>query len=180
MALYNKTIKLNGLDIVIRNPKEDDAAQIVDLIKLIDTETSFLAREPGEFKTSIEREKELINYWNETPYKLFLVADINGKIVATCDVAIDSRKRYSHKGEIGVAVKKEFWSKGIGKSLLEACIEWSKENKLLKLILEVDSDNERAYSLYKKLGFNIEGKKIKDRVLADGTSKDSYLMALFL
>jgi len=95
-------------------------------------------------------------------------------------VAIDSRKRYCHKGEIGVAVKKEFWNKGIGKARLKECIEWSKENKLLKLILEVDSDNERAYSLYKKLGFNIEGKKIKDRILADGTSKDSYLMALFL
>lgn len=180
MALYNKTIKLNGLDIIIRNPKEDDASQIVDFIKLIDTETCFLAREPGEFKTSVEREKELINFWNETPYKLFLVADIKGTIVATCGVAIDSRKRYCHKGEIGVAVKKEFWNKGIGKTLLQECIEWSKENKLLKLILEVDSDNERAYSLYKKLGFNIEGKKIKDRILADGTFKDSYLMALFL
>lgn len=180
MALYNKTVKLNGLDIVIRNPKEDDASQIVDFIKLIDTETSFLAREPGEFKTSVEREKELINYWNETPYELFLVADVEGTIVATCDVAIDSRKRYCHKGEIGIAVKKEFWNKGIGKALLKECIEWSKKNKLLKLILEVDSDNERAYSLYKKLGFNIEGKKIKDRILADGTSKDSYLMALFL
>lgn len=180
MALYNKTIKLNGLDIVVRNPKEDDASQIVDLIKLVDTETSFLAREPGEFKTSVEREKELISYWNDTPYKLFLVADVNGTVVATCEVAIDSRKRYCHKGEIAIAVKKEFWHKGIGKALLKECIEWSKENKLLKLILEVDSDNERAYSLYKKLGFNIEGKKIKDRILADGTSKDSYLMALFL
>jgi len=85
VALYNKTIKLNGLDIVIRNPKEDDVSQIVDLIKLIDTETFFLAREPGEFKTSVEREKELISYWNETPYKLFIVADINGTIVGTCE-----------------------------------------------------------------------------------------------
>lgn len=180
MALYNKTIKINELDIVIRNPEENDAAQIVSLTKLVYTESNFLAREPGEFKTSVERERELIAYWNKSPYKLFLVADIKGEIAAICDVTIDSRKRYCHRGEIGLAVKKEFWNKGIGRALFDECINWSKENKLHKLYLDTDVENEKICSLCKKLGFSIEGKKIKDRRLADGTFRDSYLMALFL
>jgi RimJ/RimL family protein N-acetyltransferase len=180
VALYNKTIKLNGLDVVIRNPEEKDAAQLVDLIKLVDAESNFLAREPGEFKTSVNREKELISSWIKSPYKLYLVADINGEIAAVCNVTIDSRRRYCHKGEIGLAVKKEFWNKSIGRTLLEECINWSKENNLQKLYFDTDTENVKIHALAKKLGFNIEGTKIKDRKLGDGTFRDSYLMALII
>jgi len=180
VALYNKKVSIKDCSVIIRNPEVEDAKQVIDLIKLIDTESTFLLREPGEFTISVEREKELIEFWIDTPYKLFLVAEVNDEIVATCGLSIDSRKRCNHKGDIGISVKKDYWNKGIGRALLEECINWSIEQKLEKLELEVDTDNERAFYLYQKLGFKIEGKKVHDKKMADGTYKDSYVMALFL
>ena len=180
MAQYNKTMNIKGLEVIIRNPEETDAQQMVNLIKLVDTESTFLAREQGEFTTSVEKEKELIRFWKETEFKLFLVAEVNEKIVATCEIAINSRKRYKHKGGLAIAIIKEYWGRGIGRSLIESCISWCKDASLEKIELTVDSDNERAFSLYEKLGFIVEGKIIKTRKLPNGIYKDSYQMALFL
>jgi len=47
-----------------------------------------------------------------------LVAELNDEIIATCEVAIYSRKRYQHKGEIGNSVKKDYLNNGIGRTLL--------------------------------------------------------------
>ncbi|WP_346962532.1 hypothetical protein [Clostridium sp.] len=60
MALYNKKVSIKDCSVIIRNPEVKDAKQVIDLLKLIDTESTFLLREPGEFTISVEREKELI------------------------------------------------------------------------------------------------------------------------
>lgn len=51
----------NQKTVEIRVPAVEDAEAIVELIKQADTETLYLAREPGEFTTSLSREKDVIN-----------------------------------------------------------------------------------------------------------------------
>ena len=51
----------NGNTVKIREPRVEDAEQIIELIKKVDTETLFLARNPGEFNTTVDKEKSKIS-----------------------------------------------------------------------------------------------------------------------
>ena len=50
----------NGKSVLIREPRIEDAAQIIQIIKTADEETRFLARNPGEFNATVEQEKAMI------------------------------------------------------------------------------------------------------------------------
>lgn len=60
---------------------------------------------------------------------------------------------------MGIAVLKDYWDKGIGKIMMQECINWCKENNVEQLELEVITQNNRAISMYKSFGFEIYGTK---------------------
>lgn len=48
---------------------------------------------------------------------------------------------------------------GYGRAILEALIKYAKNNRLVSISLEVRESNEAAISLYRSLGFKVEGKR---------------------
>ena len=64
-------------------------------------------------------------------------------------------------------MEKEFCGLGIGRAMTEACIEEAKKN-YLQLELEVVSDNEKALSLYKSVGFTEYGRNPKGFLSKNG------------
>jgi len=57
-----------------------------------------------------------------------------------------------------IAVKKEYWSMGVGRKLLEKAEEYCLKNSIGFLGLAVTTANSRAAALYEKLGFAEERK----------------------
>ena len=43
----------NGKNVIVRKPNEEDAEAIINVMTIADTETLFLARNPGEFCTPV-------------------------------------------------------------------------------------------------------------------------------
>ena len=68
---------------------------------------------------------------------------------------------------------------GIGTALLNHLIGVARMKKLSKVWLQVSTDNDRAINVYKKAGFEVEGKLCKESGI-DGKYRDEYRMALFL
>lgn len=58
-----------------------------------------------------------------------------------------------------VSVLNEFQGKGVGSSLINAMTERAKSKEISKIGLLVDTSNEKAFTLYQKLGFEIVEKK---------------------
>lgn len=58
-----------------------------------------------------------------------------------------------------LAVKERFQGKGIGQNLLDKCVEIAKKTNRVAIELEVDDENEKAISFYKKNGFVFIGKR---------------------
>jgi len=56
---------------------------------------------------------------------------------------------------------------------------WALDNNIHRLELTVVAQNESAISLYKKLGFEIEGTK-RDSLLIDGIFVNEYYMSKLL
>ena len=54
---------------------------------------------------------------------------------------------------MGISVLKEFWGLGLGKALMNACIQSAKKAGYKQLELNVVAENERAVALYKSFGF---------------------------
>lgn len=81
---------------------------------------------------------------------------------------------------MGIAVIKDYWNKGIGRIMMQECIDWCKEKGVEQLELEVVTQNNRAVSMYKNLGFEIYGTMKHALKYSDETYADEYYMILFL
>jgi ribosomal protein S18 acetylase RimI-like enzyme len=69
---------------------------------------------------------------------------------------------------------------GIGRLLLDACLEWAAEIGAHKVTLEVWPHNGPAISLYRSAGFEIEGRKVRHYRRRNGELWDALMMAKVL
>ncbi|WDV47193.1 GNAT family N-acetyltransferase [Clostridiaceae bacterium M8S5] len=182
MKLYkNENVLKDGHKLIVRTAEESDSQALIDFLKIVDSETKFLAREPGEFNFTLEQEREFIAGMMKDDNRQLLIGEIDGIIVANCSVGIVvNNKRYLHRANMGISVRKKYWNKGIGKIMMNECIKWCKEKGIEQLELEVVTENSRAISLYKRLGFQEFGTKKNALKYSDGTYADEYYMILFL
>jgi putative acetyltransferase len=114
----------------------------------------------------------------DPPEGLFsLVACMDDDVVGQLDLyTFPLRPRWRHVGQIGMAVRDDWQGKGVGGALLEAAIDVA-DNwlNLLRIELEVFTDNEPAVRLYKKFGFVVEGTAVQ-YAYRDGQYVDVYMM----
>jgi putative acetyltransferase len=98
------------------------------------------------------------------------------KVVGYIVLSIQSNKRYSHIGSLGLMVNSNFQGIGVGTKLLESVIDLADNWFMLyKIELEVNVDNEKAINLYKKFNFEIEGTR-RGTKISDGKYCDCYYM----
>ncbi len=116
-----------------------------------------------------------IKDWIADEYTHVFVADVNGKVVGTISLWVD-KGRASHMGRIAMAVHDAYQGQGIGKMLMLTVVDLA-DNwlNLVRLELEVFTDNERAIRLYKHFDFEIEGTKRYD-AFRGGNYIDSHIM----
>lgn len=171
----------NGKTVTIRKPTVQDAEGIISIISTADTESLFLAREPGEFCTPVEREKAVIqNVLNDEDSEWF-VAEYEGKLVGQCSVGLVRRNlRYRHRAEAAFVIVKEYQGMGIGGKMMQECIRWCEDKKVAQMELDVVTANERALAMYRGFGFEVIGTMPDALRYADGTCADEYKMIIRL
>lgn len=171
----------NGKIITVRKPTTEDAEAIINLIKTADSETKFLARNPDEFSVTTEQEKVFISDVLKDCDKEFFVAEYDNEIIGNCSVGIVSKyERYRHRAEVSVVVLKSYWGIGIGKILMQQCIDWCKSRNITQIELCVVADNERAINMYEKFGFKVTGTIPNAMRYKDNTVVDEKIMVLEL
>lgn len=176
MIINKQEFDVKGLSYTIRSATETDAKALSKLRLQIDGETENLDREKGEAFIDPLGFEQLIKADTENKRNLFLVAVVHDQIVGFSRCEGNQLKRFSHKIEFGVCVLKEFWGFAIGKNLLKESIAWADSNDIKKITLNVLETNDKAITLYKKLGFEIEGILKKDKILSDGKYYNTIIM----
>lgn len=170
---------INNLRYLVRSANKDDAKNLSEVRLQIDGETENLDREKGEAYIDESGFKQIIKDDTESISNLFLVAEVNGRIVGFSRCEGNKLKRSAHKVVFGICVLKEYWGYGIGKNLLKESIAWADSNEIKKINLNVLETNETAIKLYQKYGFEVEGMLKKDKLLSDGNYYNTILMGRF-
>ena len=114
----------------------------------------------------------------EPPDGLYaLVACVDGEVVGQLGLQVVKSVRRRHVGDIGMMVRDDWHGKGVGTALMQAAVDLAdKWLNLHRLELEVYVDNEPAIKLYKKFGFEVEGRRV-DESFRDGAYVDTFMMA---
>ena len=167
-----------GRDLIIREAQPDDATELLQYIEQTSGESDFLTFGPGEFSLTLEQERSYLQSCIDAPNALYTVGELSGKIVATCHCHSSPRRKLRHLAEMGMSTLKAHWGKGIGRAMLSHMMGWAHNNpELSKLDLGVRTDNTKAISLYRKLGFQEEGVRKKQHFI-NGQYYDVMWMGL--
>ena len=101
-----------------------------------------------------EQESRFLTRKAESPNEIEVIALMEGKIVGTAGIdAVGAFYKLRHRAEFGVNILKEYWGLGVGRALMEACIQCAREAGYAQLELSVVAENTRAIALYQKAGF---------------------------
>lgn len=152
---YNKIITLkNGREALLRNGEYADGEAVFVNFNETHAETDYLLSYPDENSFDAQQEAEFLKEKTESPNEIEIVAVVDGMVAGTAGIeAVGAKYKLKHRAELGIAILKEYWGLGIGKALMEACIECAKEAGYTQLELNAVAENERAVALYKKMGF---------------------------
>jgi len=161
--------------ILIREIQIGDAENLLNLLKKLDTETTFLLYEKGERKRTIEQQRKDIQEQLEKGVLTFVLED-NKKLVGYIFGNIFTANRKKHCMNLAIAVLQEYTGKGYGTKLINTIEKYATNIGITRLELEVSKNNKVAISLYQKIGFKMEGIK-RNAFLVNGKYEDELLMA---
>ena len=109
-----------------------------------------------------------------------LVARESKRVIGWCDIQPAWHHALRHCGSLGMGLIRDYRGMGLGRRLLDACLNRAASRPgLSRIELEVRVDNARALQLYEEVGFMIEGRKQR-RMQVDGECIDTFVMAKLL
>jgi RimJ/RimL family protein N-acetyltransferase len=164
----------------VRRAKTEDAAAALRYVKPFFEEPDLaVTYAPGEFGMSLEEEEQWIDS-HLKPNTLLLFALSNEQVIGSLGFQAGTLERTRHAGVLGVSVANEWRQVGVGSVLIERLIAWAKAHPEIERVgLDVFATNTKAYELYRRFGFQEEGRRRRAIRLGDDRV-DSIQMGLLL
>ena len=132
-----------------------------------------------EVNQDAKYEKEYIEAHVLRKNAVMIVALHAQQIVGLLNFVGGLKQRVSHDGEVGISIAIDFQGTGVGRRMMEVFLEWAAENLLLnRVTLHVMGNNHRALTLYRSLGFEVEGRRRGAVVFDTGKVEDLVMMGL--
>ncbi|WP_223703140.1 GNAT family N-acetyltransferase [Sutcliffiella deserti] len=162
---------------IIRPIAVSDAESFVELSKKID-ESGFMLYEPGERETTVEQQRKTIERILSDKRSIFFVSEVENKLVGFIAALGGNVKRNQHSAYLVLGILDEYQGQGIATKLFNQVFEWAKEVEISRLELTVIKDNIKAFHLYRKMGFILEGEKVHSLMINEKPVNEYYLYKL--
>jgi len=141
-----------------------------------------LYNDPAVCRQVLQMPFQAVEMWRkrlvmDNERRLQLVAVHGGEVIGQLGLEQYLRVRQSHVGSFGMGVATAWQGKGVGSRLLTAALDVADNwMNLHHVELTVFADNEAAQNLYRKFGFEVEG-RLRDYAVRDGKYVDTVSMA---
>lgn len=159
----------NDVEAVLRSPESFDAKAMNDFLRTCFSETDFLMRYPEEWTSTEESEAKFLERVNASRDVMMIVCTIDGAIAGNCTLMLNQTIKTKHRASIAIGILKKYWGIGIGTTMLTEIISVAKQMGILQLELDYIEGNQRACSLYEKMGFVHTAERPDAIRLKDGT-----------
>ena len=143
---------MNDRLFVIERARPEDAAALLDYLKIVGGETENLSFGAKGVPLSVEEEQNYLLAQCGSSDNAQYLAKVDGEIIGTASLNRKSNRMH-HRGVFGISLKKAWWGCGAASALTEAILAFARKNGFEQLNLEVRSSNARAIRLYEKYGF---------------------------
>lgn len=169
----------NGQKVVFRTPKWEDVDDLLELINSLVEEGAEISRD-----AKIESRDAEVDWLSRALASLekdevfYLVAEVNGKVVASSDIHT-LRGYEKHVGVIGIVIKKGFRDLRIGTRMMQTLVNEAKKQSLKVLTLSAFASNKRAIHVYEKIGF-VQTGLIPKKHFKEGKYIDEVIMTRVL
>ncbi|APB30735.1 GNAT family N-acetyltransferase [Vagococcus teuberi] len=151
---------MTEINITLRQAIPSDAANLIQAIRFLNTETPYLVVSPHALNMSVDAMEHEIDYIFNQPNQFILLAFNQLDIIGIATIVSEEENCFKHVGELGITIKKEFWGLGLGTAMIQEMIELCLESQIIKRIeINVQTRNTRAMSVYEQVGFVLEGVK---------------------
>jgi RimJ/RimL family protein N-acetyltransferase len=179
MKFSPKTVVLkDGRTILLRHVEVADAPKVIEFVHGFVYDEEFVPLVEGEFNPTIAEEEQLLSNYIERQNSLFLVAEFGDKLVGNINLDGNQRQIMRHTAVFGMGMHKEWQSCGLGTAILNAAIDWAKNDSELEILfLQVYAENEAGLALYRKMGF-VEYGRIPNFFKQNGRYHDEISMHL--
>ena len=177
--IYNEkkvTLK-DGRTAILRAPKPEDAAPMVQYLKDTAAETEFIMRYPEEVSMTAEQEAAFFERLNASAFDMMIVCEVEGEIAGNCHLSFNGKLKTRHRCSVAIGLTKKFWNLGIGSAMFGEMIAVAEQREgVIQMELDFIEGNSRARALYEKMGFRIVGVRPNGIRLKDGTLLNEYSM----
>ena len=182
MKFEAKQIPLkDGRTAILRSPRAEDAAGLIDFIKTSCGETEFLLRDAEEWDfMTVEKEEAWANRLLASPNDLAISAYVDGRVVGNAEINFRTANKTRHRAVVSIAILRAYWGLGIGSALFEALLAAARARGVMLVELEVMEGNERARALYEKFGFRVVAERPNMYRLRDGSMRSEIAMQKYL
>lgn len=158
----------------IREIKSSDAGAFIKFYEQLVKETDNLLPSSEEIKVWEKSEEKVITSYGD--YKQVFIALEGDKIVGYLGLKRSHLLKIRHVADFTVGILEGYKRRKIATQLIKFAENWAKQKDIKRMTLKVSEDNIPAISLFKKMGFLLEG-TLKHSVNKNGKFYDSFMMA---
>ncbi|WP_019414831.1 GNAT family N-acetyltransferase [Paenisporosarcina sp. TG20] len=143
--------------LVIRPIDLDDARAFINLQQSIDAESSYMLFGKDERKLSVQSIRKQIGEWKKLNTSQVFIGLVNGQYAGFLTLNSGPAPRASHRASLRIGVRKAYYGKNVGMSLMKEAESFAQKVGISRLELKVVEQNEHAFSLCKNMGYSVEG-----------------------
>ncbi|HEX9411593.1 MAG TPA: GNAT family N-acetyltransferase [Actinomycetota bacterium] len=162
---------------VVRPAGPKDAASFLEMWRAVIAERKHVRTERASESARFYRRRYFRRSWSDD--QASIVAVHGDRVIGHLNVSREDSPVTRHVASIGMAVASDWRGKGVGSALMSEAIRWGHRFGVEKLALSVYPDNEPALALYRKFGFQEEGRLTGHSKKSIGY-RDEIVMGLWL
>lgn len=161
---------------MVRPARPGDARSFLELWRSVVGESRFVRAEVVS-RTTRHYRRSFRRSWTED--EASIVAVHGSRVVGQLAVSREESPVNRHVASLGMAVARDWRGRGVGSALMAEVLRWAREVGVEKLALSVYPDNEAARALYRRFGFEEEGRLTGHSKKSIGY-RDEIVMGLWL